>query len=142
MNISPIYLSYIPRLTYFPRNMIHDNWISATGSPVFDSPVPFDSNEFIWSSKDIFGGNSHLWHHKYSLPSTKVIGVVAWRVTYKVLGIGSAKRSWVDVKKIKSGKISALSSDISEKQSILYKSDWIEEVRIGITISNKYSKEG
>ena len=28
----------------------------------------FDSNEFIWSSKDICDVNSHLWYQKYSLP--------------------------------------------------------------------------
>ena len=25
---------------------------------------PFESNEFIWNSKDISDGNSHLWHQK------------------------------------------------------------------------------
>ena len=25
---------------------------------------PFDSKEFIWNSKDISDGNSHLWHQK------------------------------------------------------------------------------
>ena len=38
---------------------------------------PFDSNRFIWNSKDITDGNSHPWHQKYSLPSTKVLGFVA-----------------------------------------------------------------
>ena len=47
---------------------------------------PFDSNEFIWDSKDISDGNSHLWHQIYSLPSTKVLGFVACRVTSKILG--------------------------------------------------------
>ena len=60
---------------------------------------PFDSNEFICNSKYISDGNSHIWHHKYSLPSTKVIGFVACRVTSQILGIGSAERSWGDVKK-------------------------------------------
>ena len=40
----------------------------------------FDSNEFIWRSKDISDGNSHLWHQKYYLPSTKVLGFVDCRV--------------------------------------------------------------
>ena len=44
---------------------------------------PFDSNDFIWNSKDITDDNSHLWHQKYSLPSTKVLGFVACRVTSK-----------------------------------------------------------
>ena len=37
----------------------------------------FDADEFIWKSKDIRYGNSHVWHQKYSLPFTKVIGFVA-----------------------------------------------------------------
>ena len=47
---------------------------------------------------------------KYSLPSTKVLGFVSWRVTSKSLGTGSAERSWGDVinnkirKKIRSWK--------------------------------------
>ena len=61
---------------------------------------PFDSNEFICNSKDITDDNSNIWHQKYSLPSTKVIGFVACRLTSKILGIGSAERSWGDVKKL------------------------------------------
>ena len=36
----------------------------------------FDGDEFIWKIKDIRNGNSHLWHQKYSLPCTKVLGFV------------------------------------------------------------------
>ena len=79
---------------------------------------PFDSNESIWNSRYISDGNSHMWHQKYSLPSTKVLGVVSCRVTSKVFGIWSVDRSWGDVKTIKSGNISALESDISAKQRI------------------------
>ena len=86
----------------------------------------FDSNEFIWNIKDICYGNSNIWHTKYSLPPTKVLGFLDFRVTSKIIGIGSADRSWGDVKKIKSGKISALGSDIYEKQSIVYTSACIE----------------
>ena len=90
--------------------------------------------------KIISNVNIHLWHKKYSLPSTKVLGFVACMVTSKMLGIGSAERSWGDVKTIKPGKISDLGSDISEKQSILYTSICIEEERIGRTLSHKDSK--
>ena len=45
----------------------------------------FDRNEFIWNSKTISDGNSHLWHQKYSLSSTKVLGFVACKVTSKSL---------------------------------------------------------
>ena len=53
-----------------------------------------------------------------------------------------AERSWGDVKTIKSGNISSLGSDISEKQSILYTSACIEEARIGKTRSQMDSKDG
>ena len=97
---------------------------------------------FIWSSKDICDINSHIWHYKYSLPSTKILGVVACRVTSKIIGIRSAERSWVDVKTIQSVKRSALGSGIYEKKSIVYTSSCIEESRTGITVSNKDSKDG
>ena len=48
---------------------------------------PFDSNEFIWNSKDITYDNSNLCHQKYTLTSTKVLGSVACRVTSKIIGI-------------------------------------------------------
>ena len=48
---------------------------------------PFDRNYLICNSEDITDGNSHLWHYKYSLPSTTVLGSVACRVTSKILGI-------------------------------------------------------
>ena len=63
-----------------------------------------------------------MWHQKYSLPCTKVIVFFACRVTSKVLGTGEAERSWGDVKTIKSGEISDISSDVSEKHSIVYTS--------------------
>ena len=71
-----------------------------------------------------------MWHQKYSLPFTKVIGFVACRVTSKVLGIGAAERFWGDVKTIKSGKRYAINSDVSEKQGIVYTSACIESARI------------
>ena len=60
---------------------------------------------------------------------------------FKILGIGSLERSWGDVKKIKSGKRSALGSEIYERQRIVYTSACIEESRIGGTISHTDSKE-
>ena len=41
----------------------------------------FDSDEFIWKSKDIRYGNSNLWHQKYSLPCIKVLVLVVCIVT-------------------------------------------------------------
>ena len=53
---------------------------------------PFESDEVIWSSKYIRDGNSHLWHQKYSLPSTIFFGFAACRVTSNFLRIGSVDR--------------------------------------------------
>ena len=53
----------------------------------------FDSNEFICNSRDITDSTSNPWHQKYSLPSNKVLGFVACRVTSKILGIGYGDRS-------------------------------------------------
>ena len=93
----------------------------------FDNNIgSFDADEFILKSKDIRDGNSHLWHQKYSLPWNKVLGFFSCRVTSKVLGIGTAESSSGDVKKIKYRKISSIISDVSEKQSIVYKSPYIE----------------
>ena len=80
----------------------------------------FDGDEFIWKRKYIRDGNSHLWHQKYSLPCTKVLVFVACRVTSKVIGVGASDFSWGDVKIIKSGKISAISSDVSGKLRMFY----------------------
>ena len=71
---------------------------------------------------------------KSSLTCTKVLGFVACTVTSKVLVIGSAERYWGDVKTIKSGKRSAIISDVSEIQSIVYKSACIES-----DITEKYN---
>ena len=102
----------------------------------------FGSNDFVWNIKDISDGNSRIWNQKCSLPSTKVLGFVACRVTSKILGIGSAERSWGGVKTIKSGKRSALRNDISENQSIVYISACVQETRIVRTLSQVYSKYG
>jgi hypothetical protein len=56
-----------------------------------------------WASSDCVTGKSYLWHKKYSLPYTVVLGFVGCRVTSKLCGIGPAERSWGGVKKIKDG---------------------------------------
>ena len=76
---------------------------------------PFDGDYFIWSSKDILEGNSYIWHQKYYLPCTKVLGFVACRFTPQIIDIGASELSWGDVKTIKSGKISDISRDVSYK---------------------------
>ena len=91
---------------------------------------PFGADEFIWKSKEICDGNSYLWHQKYSIPCTNILAFVSYRVTSKVVGIGTTDYSWGDVKTIKPGKISAISSYVSKKQSIVYTYACIESARI------------
>ena len=81
-----------------------NRYIFWTDNTEFDNKIgSFDADEFIQKRKDIRDGNIHLWHQKYSLPCTKVIGFVACTVTSKVLGIGAEEHSWGDLKTIKSG---------------------------------------
>jgi hypothetical protein len=73
-----------------------------------------------WLSQDVVKGDSYLWHEKYSLRSTKVLGFLACRVTSKLCGIGAAERCWGGVKQIKTGKRSHLSGESTEKRSIIF----------------------
>ena len=48
----------------------------------FDKNIgSFDADKFIWKIKGFKDGNSNLWHQKYLLLFTKVLGFVACRVT-------------------------------------------------------------
>ena len=64
--------------------------------------------------------DSYLWHEKYSVHATKMLGFVAVHVTSKLCGIGPAERSWGAVKRIKDGKQSHLSGESTEKRSITF----------------------
>ena len=83
-----------------------------------------------WNSPDVVNGNSHLWHDKYSLPYTKVLGNITCKVMSKQLGIGSAERAWKDVKHIKSSRASHMKANRTEKQSIIYTTACVEEARM------------
>ena len=88
------------------------------------------SNSARFVTPDAIAGRSHLWHEKYSLPYTDVLGVMACRYTSKQAGIGPCERAWGDVKHMKSGKRSHLSGDAVEKQSVLYTTSRISEARV------------
>ncbi len=57
------------------------------------------ANIWIMASDENIQG--YRWHQKYSLDCTDVLGKLACLVLSKILGIGSAKRNWKQVKKIK-----------------------------------------
>ncbi len=69
---------------------------------------------------DVLDGNSYVWHELYSLLYTSILGFVACCVTLKGLGIGSAERSWADVKQIKDRKGSNMGGTSLEKRLILF----------------------
>jgi len=77
---------------------------------------------YIWSvtNSDLTTGKSYLWHKKNSLIQTKVFGKFACRVCSKIVGMGSAERSWGDVKHLKSMKRSHLSAQAVEKQATIF----------------------
>jgi hypothetical protein len=83
-----------------------------------------------WASSDCVTGKSYLWHEKYSLLYTVVLGFVGCRVTSKLCGIGPAKRSWGGVKQIKDGVRSHLGGESTEKRSVIYVTTKIQESRM------------
>ncbi len=83
-----------------------------------------------WANYNTTKGNFYLWHEKYSIPYTSVLGFVACSVTSKLCGIGPAKRSWGGVKQVKDGKRSHLSGKLTEKRTILFVSSKISQAQI------------
>jgi hypothetical protein len=83
-----------------------------------------------WASADVLKRYSYLWHEKYSIPYTSVLGFVACCVTSKLCGIGPAERSWGRVKQVKDGKRSHLSGESTKKRSILFVSSKISQAQI------------
>lgn len=81
---------------------------------------PYAHREHIWNSVDIHEGKSHIWHKKNTLRYTKMLGRFACRVTSKILGIGSAERSWGDVKHLKTNKRSHLSAESVKMQATIF----------------------
>ena len=105
-----------------------------------ESP-PFDSAS-RWNSQHALQGKSHLWHEKYSLPYTDVLGFVACRVTSKTLGVGPCERNWAAVKNVKTGKRQNLGGDSVERRSILYSTALINEARLHREANEKIDAEG
>ena len=60
-----------------------------------------------------------MWHDTYSVLDTQVLGWLACRVTSKILGIGSAERTWGVVNSLKQGKRARLGGDNIKKQATI-----------------------
>ncbi len=60
------------------------------------------------------------WHHTWTLPRTKVLGKLACLVLSKILGMGTAKRNWKQVKKIKYRDRANLGNKVTAKLTNVY----------------------
>ena len=90
----------------------------------------FADRDHIWNSSDIQKGNAHLWHYRNSFRYTKLFGKLSCRVTSKILGIGSAERSWGDTKHLKTNKRSHLSGERTKKQATIFGASCMERAEI------------
>jgi hypothetical protein len=82
----------------------------------------------------VSSGISHIWHEKYSLPYTQVLGYVACGVTSKLFGIGPAERGWAAVKTVKNLKKSHLGGESTEKRSVIYITAKQQEVVAAVAV--------
>jgi hypothetical protein len=60
------------------------------------------------------------WHYTWTLLRTKVLGKLACLVLSKILEIGTAKRNWKQVEKIKDGDRANLGTKVTAKITNLY----------------------
>jgi hypothetical protein len=86
----------------------------------FSNKLDEFSSKRMWNSAPEVQGKSYVFHERYSLKVTTVLGYVACRVTSKVLGIGAAEHSWGDFKQLKTYKRSYLSVEAIEQHIIIF----------------------
>lgn len=95
-----------------------------------DKSGSYSNREYIFKNHaDIINLKSYIWHKKESVRYTNIFGKFACRVCSKFLGIGSAERSWGDVKHLKTNKRSHLSGDRVKKQATIFGTSCIELAR-------------
>ena len=78
------------------------------------------AHDDIWIMASDENAKAYQWHYKYSLPTTKVLGKLACLVLSKILGIGTAKRNWKQVKAVKSGQRVNTGINKTKKQVLIY----------------------
>ncbi len=106
-------------------NLINDFW---TEFEEFQSKTGvYKNREYIFKNhSDLLNSRVFIWHKKETLRFTKIFGRFACRVCSKILGIGSAERSWCDVKHLKVNKRSHLSGERVKKQATIFGTSCIE----------------
>lgn len=103
----------------------------------------FGNRDYIFKNHvDILAGRSHIWHKKESVRYTDIFGQFAARVCSKILGIGSAERSWGDVKHLKTNKRSHLSADRVNKQATIFGASCMLEATMRREIPKTYEQDG
>lgn len=92
----------------------------------------YEDRPHIWNpkSRDLANGLSYSWHKKNSLKGLPLFGKFACLVCSKILGIGSAERSWGDTKQIKAAKRSHLGGVATEMQTTIYGASCIRQSQI------------
>ncbi len=106
-------------------NLINDFW---TEFEEFQSKTGvYKNREYIFKNHaDLLNSRVFIWHKKETLRFTNIFGRFACRVCSKILGIGSAERSWGDVKHLKVNKRSHLSGERVKKQATIFGTSCIE----------------
>jgi hypothetical protein len=121
------------------KNSFWDEWEQ------FSSRTGCYEERYKWASHDITNNRSHFWHKKHSIHCTQVLGRLACIVTSKICGIGNAERQWRDVKQLKQGQRSHLSSRAVRMQATLYGDHCSKEAAIRkerIIDANGHSAKG
>ncbi len=79
------------------------------------------NNDTMWymAGKSDFVVACH-WHYTWTLSRTKVLGKLASLVLSRILGIGTAKRNWKQVKKIKYGDHADLGKEVASRITNVY----------------------
>ena len=71
-----------------------------------------------------------MWQDKYLIPHTVVFDKVSVRAASKIIGMVYAERHWGDVKLIKSGKCSHISTENTDKPSTIYTWDRLKKKKL------------
>jgi len=83
-----------------------------------------------FTSKDAREGKSHIWHQKWTLSYTQVLGFMGVRTCSKLLGIGQCERGWRDVSAVKAKGKGKMKGAKVEKKGILRTTALINNARI------------
>ncbi len=99
----------------------------------------------IWVTSANVDVPAYQWQKFYSNPEQTVLGRLACCVTSKILGIGSAERSWKKLKCVLSGNCSNMQSEVAKKQAAIAgihvqennKQDKAEKAKAGVLWDDK-----